>query len=844
MNTWNPISPRSWADALGLAYVPLFPANRTNSPDEHAVLLDGAKASFHVVATSDSDVIQSDRNLQWSWSSNVLHSVAIDTRRGSLFLRRWDAPDHVRKFKLPTRKVGADELVDLIRSGAPPKAADVILHVLRAFRAIRALIDDAVVSLQLFNLCLTVAEGVERQKTTATDVSACVTFRDLRELARNSDLTRELLAAHADDLPEYALNQNLGVLLDYFLSPEPQQQYQLNPSLLLRHASGQLYQEAHLVLEREETQTLIPGVLAAARGKLNRRDVRFTPPTLARSLVEQALSLDGVLTDAGESLHIIDPACGSGVFLVEALRELMSRKFEGAVQLDGIDISAISTSAATFCLHHAKREAEDAGMTVSMNIRTTDALAADWGKPDVILMNPPFMRWEAMTPAEQEQVREILGESSKGRTDKAMAFVTRAVHSARDGGVVASVLSAPMLESSFGQQWRSAVTARATLRFVGRFSGFGYFRASLVEPAFILLERVDAVPADEVAPSVTVLLAEGASEDEALRALRLYRKNAAMPIIEEGSGFEIFETSAAAFTAASWMPRKKADQELIERATALGMPRVDELFDVKQGTKTGADKVFILSRIEYERLPRAERRFFRPVASSSTITDGRLIKDRWVFFPYGATGLLIESEDELKKQLPSYFEQYLAPSRDTLQNRAEIPNLWWKLTREREWQHQPSPKIISATWGDKGSFAYDSEGEFVAVQGRVWLWRSEEESERNVTEEDTPDVSDDDPPNFHETELPWAYLALLNSGMFERLLAAVCPRVQGGQFDLSRQFVGQVRIPDLSDETRAPADIVVQLARAGRAMHDGKDPEIERVDELVARMYGVRGDAT
>jgi hypothetical protein len=127
MTTWNPISPRSWADALGLAYVPLFPANRRNLPDEHAVLLDGAKASFHVVATSDSDVIQSDLNLQWSWSSNVLHSVAIDTRRGSLFLRRWDAPDHIRKFKLPTRKVGADELVEVIRSGAPPKAADVIL---------------------------------------------------------------------------------------------------------------------------------------------------------------------------------------------------------------------------------------------------------------------------------------------------------------------------------------------------------------------------------------------------------------------------------------------------------------------------------------------------------------------------------------------------------------------------------------------------------------------------------------------------------------------------------------------------------------------------------------------
>ena len=101
----------------------------------------------------------------------------------------------------------------------------------------------------------------------------------------------ERTLAETDKLPQRVLNTVLGEsLFSHFLSPEPVSQCRLDPGLLLRHASGQLYQEAHLRLEREARQMSLPGLASdATTPGLLTKDVRFTPPSLARALAQQAL---------------------------------------------------------------------------------------------------------------------------------------------------------------------------------------------------------------------------------------------------------------------------------------------------------------------------------------------------------------------------------------------------------------------------------------------------------------------------------------------------------------------------------------------------------------------------
>lgn len=837
MQLWEPTHPTAWAEALGLVHVPLF--GRGDVPEvrgEHAVLLDGVAASFHITASDDPATALSDTNLRWAWSSNVTHSVAVDKARNVLFLRRWDDRDAVRKFALPQRPKGASELLNQMRAAGPPRGADVVLHMLRAFRALRNLsvVDNPLLALQLFNLSLIAAEAVERGLLDRDVVlRTSSTFASLLTDIRKSGVDETLINATGVGMTNGAAELSApATVFDYFIAPEPQQQYVLVPSLLMRHASGQLYQEAHLVLEREHRQLLFPGFAASTGGVSTRRDVRFTPATLARTLIEeafQAISIGGTLPPA---FTVLDPACGSGVFLLEAIRELISRQYNGSVHLRGFDISPLSVAMARFCLAHAVHDAQGAGFTVTATVDEKNALVDDWGSADVILMNPPFVRWESMDGVDQGAVREILGPVARGRADKAMAFVLRAARTITPAGAVASVLPAALLETTSGEPWRQALTEQSDLLLVGRFEGFGYFRASMVEPAFIVLRRrtIDV----SLASDVTVLIARETAEDEALRALRLFRHGDSTPS-ESDKAWELFEATPTSFAPVSWMPRAHSEQQLLEALVDRNVPRVGDLFDVRQGARTGANDVFVLSRKELRELPRSEQQFFRPAAGNSTIREGRLLENEYVFYPYNSAGLSIKSEDDLAAHLPRYYDQQLKPAKEKLEQRAKLtPTHWWKLTREREWQHVPSPKLVSTYFGDRGSFAYDAEGHFVVVQGHGWIWKRDA-----VVMVDPADPENSMTVEFHDTTLPWAYLALLNSQLFERLLGTVCPRVQGGQFNLSPRFVTQAYLPDMFDELSVPADVVAELGRVGQRMHGGLPYSAADLEEAVARAFGV-----
>jgi adenine-specific DNA-methyltransferase len=533
-----------------------------------------------------------------------------------------------------------------------------------------------------------------------------------------------------------------------------------------------------------------------------------------------------------DQLTVLDPACGSGVFLLEVLRELIARRYQGSVRLRGFDISPLSVAMARFCLAHAEQEARDAGFAATTSIEQRNALTDDWGSPDLILMNPPFVPWQSMDAADQSAVRGVMGPLVQGRVDKAMAFVLRAARVLRPSGALAAVLPTALLETSAGERWREELAQLTGLQFVGRFEGFGYFRASMVEPAFIVLQRKE--PESRANADIAILIARETREDEALRAFRLFRHSQfAEP--ETTPEWEIFYTPAASFSPTSWLPRAHSEQQVVDLLLAHGVKRAGDLFEIRQGARTGANEVFLLSRNDVNELPSPERRFFRPAADNSTIRDGRLSDAEFVFYPYSGSGLLIKTEAELARAVPRYFESRLKPAKAKLKKRAGItPDRWWGLTREREWQRLPEPKLVSTYFGDRGSFAYDIDGSFVVVQGHAWFPK---ESTLRIADSDDPDTPGT--VDFHSSLLPWAYLALLNSALFERLLSTVAPRVQGGQFNLSPRFISRVFLPDLFDDVAVPPAVVGKLAQIGERIRAGKPHQTHGLDELAARAYGL-----
>jgi len=753
---WDPRSGISWAKLLGMVHVPMFGARKPKkAAEEAAILLDGSRGSFAFMRTEDANFADAMEPLSWSWSSCVRHMVTVLPGRRRMYVRRWDEPQTISKFEMPSQGMGAFSLLTKLEA-----AALSLIHI--------------------------------------------------------SEPTRRYAISYAVFcLKKKKLVQNM-------VAPDPYTGCELLPALLFRHAASRLYQEAHLEIERNP-QGYFPGLEPTHEpvGAASPRDVRFTPPNLARALVQKALE---AMPDRRRDLTILDPACGSGVFLVEAIRELSAdasvrcRKIRAV----GYDISPISEYTTRFCLEHDTHNAVGS-RTVQTQVARRDSLENPWVSADIILMNPPFIPWERLSSEQRRKVSDELGDTAQQRPDIAMAFVSKAVHSLTPGGVLGCVLPASLLTSQTGLSWRERLSEQGSLQLLGCFEGYKYFPTSLVETAFLIYQKRGEQ--ERELGAVEVLISEEGSEDAALRALRL-ESEAVLSI----KGVERFERPLRAFSSESWRPLSQNAYKEKDRLAALALPRIDDLFKIKQGVRTGNNRVFVLKVSQYEELSRRERKFFRPAAGGGSITNGQLHPVEYVFYPYATDGrLLCTSEKELKDNLPSYYAKYLAPAKSALASRARFSDRkWWELSEKRAWQATRAPRLISTYFGESGSFAFDEAGQYITVNGHAWFWAK-----------DTVALCEDTQVPFEQTPAIWAYLAILNSKAFEEIMSLFSVRLQGGQMRLEARFLSQVPLPDVTDEMSCPARIVKDLVNLGKAIHAGELKAVASdLDKHVSLLYG------
>ncbi|HLO99231.1 MAG TPA: hypothetical protein VK171_11600, partial [Fimbriimonas sp.] len=459
---------------------------------------------------------------------------------------------------------------------------------------------------------------------------------------------------------------------------------------------------------------------------------------------------------------------------------------------------------------------------VVLEISEGEALGMDWGSPQVVLMNPPFVQVENLDVEQKQAAMHVLQASATGRFDLSMAFISKASASVADGGVLTSLLPASLLETKSGEVWRASLAENNRIKLLGRFQGFNLFRNSTVEIGLVTLHRATEVESD----STMLLVAEASREGAALKAIRLLQES-------NSDGFELFSVPPTEVDAASWLPRSLWSLGLKKELALRDLPKISELFDVRQGIRTGANSIFVLTKSQIEQLPEVERVWFRPTVGQGSISGGAIRVYEYVFYPHSFNGLELRSEEDLLIALPNYFENVLAPNASLLKGRhGRTAENWWKLSEHRQWLGESRPKLVSTYFGGSGSFAFDADGHLAVVQGFGWL--------KKPTATVVALTEDGETVTWECTRTPYAFLAVLNSEFFQQVLGLHCPRVQGGQYDLSPRYIDNVPIPDPDDDRQVPFDIAESLADIGEALARRESINREKLEVLVKSAYGLR----
>ena len=217
--------------------------------------------------------------------------------------------------------------------------------------------------------------------------------------------------------------------------------------------------------------------------------------------------------------------------------------------------------------------------------------------------------------------------------------------------------------------------------------------------------------------------------------------------------YSIYQPEIFPFTDKNWKILSYNETELIRKFHYLILQRklttVIDIFNVKQGIRTGNNNVFKISKSDFENsIPDNEKKYFRPVIDNKTIREGILTERNFVWYPYDENGLMINNERELQQKTPYFYKEVLLPNKNELIKRArKDENNWWVLSEHRAWLERKYPKLVSTEFGKSGSFAFDANGKYVIERGNAWIPKKD----------------------FNDIDFYYFYLAIFTSSFFETL---------------------------------------------------------------------------
>lgn len=723
-------------------------------------MLNGSYGNFCLKTQATND--EEDYNSS-SWSSNTKNFIVLKDNFAEI--HNWKK-NNIETVSIENIRDNTSKFYGYIASNSYKTESDIVPFVIDIFRQLRNLTQEKSDAIKTLNLLFILLISLEE------DISR-INFKQwgLVEI----------------DIPS-GFDQYVDIIKSGIGKIRPRL------DLIIRHSSGILFQEAQKEVLFFDPQLDLWGFHSK---KLNakknlRSSLHYTPPYLARAIVENAIR---VLDLSKPQLKIFDPACGSGEFLIEALKQLKEIGYSGNVKIIGWDSSATAVNTSNFLLNYEHKH--NWPQVMSFHIENVEnSLGEKWDDDyDLILMNPPFTSWVEMDTDQREAVKDVLG---SGRPNQASAFFYKSIQSLNANGVIGCVIPSSLLVLDTYSKLRDNVYDLISINLIARL-GLFVFEDALTDTSLI----IGCKPKANKKPLILWTKNEAGVSQTALRDLRKLQYSNSLKAVEQN--YSIYSPVVFPIAKKSWKVTSFEESELfksIERFIFEGsLVRVQDIFNVQQGIRTGNNNVFKITENEYFQLSEDEKKYFRAAIDNESIKDGEIVRNNYVWYPYNKNGILIHTEEKLKNVAPNFYQTKLAPFRNKLIDRCrKNESTWWELSEPRTWLRKKEPRLISTEFGGSDSFAFDKEGAFVIERGNAWIPKKE----------------------FKDIDCYYFYLAIFSSPFFDSLLSVYSRELAGfGCYDLGKKYTGDIPIPDILSETTRNLIAYRQLIEIGKELSNG-----------------------
>lgn len=413
-----------------------------------------------------------------------------------------------------------------------------------------------------------------------------------------------------------------------------------------------------------------------------------------------------------DKLKIIDPACGSGIFLRNTAEILLSEfeifRNESAVNsifhnIYGLDVDYNAARASQLSLALLYLSAVDS-LPDNLNIFNEESFAYISANRklldsfDIVLSNPPYINIERMRPEVREGVEKFLAENRRGRIDTYIAFLIMSIRLLKPGGYGFFVIPHSFMIAENAQWARKFLLENCWVKYIVDLSGVRVFKD--VNTYVILLVIQKKMPSVFVDNQVTLVQVNDLP-GHALEAA-----------IENRYGrtayYGVFKAEGSILDKPMWTITSDAESEVIKTLDKL--PKLSDYLVAKQGFLSGSDKIFIVDQEIYDNLEKEVFVQYLPDKSMKPYVSS-FPPQKYFFFPVNSDDFLI-TEEEMQDKFPKTWG-YLKKNEDILRKRKSANNEnWWRPVRTRKRQDMMRPKIIGPHLMIYPKFSIDLDGEW------------------------------------------------------------------------------------------------------------------------------------
>ncbi|MEA2572403.1 MAG: adenine-specific DNA-methyltransferase [Acidobacteriota bacterium] len=501
-------------------------------------------------------------------------------------------------------------------------------------------------------------------------------------------------------------------------------------------------------------------------------------------------------------LRLLEPSCGEGVFLVEAVRRLLASakrhrvpvaRLGDAIRAYDIDeVSAERTKAVVFSLlvESGVDRVDAESLTTQWIHRADFLLAPIEGRFDVVVGNPPYVRIEQLDPQLQAIYRGRF-ETIFDRADLYVAFIERSLELLSATGLLSFICADRWTMNRYGEPLRNLIAREYGVRVYVDLHEASPFESDVIAyPSIFVFERVKP---DHV---VFAKLREGCEEECIFLAASLDEWSVA----STHDGVDLFRYDRWFENGEPWVlgtPEQLGVlRELEDRFAPL---EADGRARVGIGVATGADEVFIVSGAQAEEI---ERERLVPLVMRSDIREGRI---EWGGCYVINTFKTNEGGIELA-EYPKLAEYFI--THETAVRRRQVSqrsNGFWFRTIDRVYPELVRrPKLLIPDIAGSNEVAYDA-GNYHPHHNLYFV---------------TSDVWDLE-----------VLGGLLSSKVALFFVWSYAVKMRGGYLRFQAQYLRRIRVPDA-------ASLSASLKNRIRMAFRNRD--FKQLDSLALRAYGLK----